>query len=64
VQLRRGLLDRLDAIVQVEALPPTGCFALERQRDQLVVVLADERTDRATPLRRCLDHGDVTQARE
>ena len=63
-ELRGGLLDRLDPVVQVEALAAACRFALQRERDQLVVVLADERADRAAALRRRLDHRDVAQAGE
>ncbi len=63
-QLRRGLFDRLDAVVQVEALAAARRLALERDRDQLVVVLADEGADRPPPLGWRLDHRDVAQAGE
>ena len=63
-ELRRDVLDRLDAVVQVERLPAAVCLARERELDDLVVVLADVRADRAAPLRRRLDHRDVAQARQ
>src|SRR3954464_11319538 len=40
LQLLRGLVDRLDAVVEVERLPATRDLAFERLLDQLVVVLA------------------------
>src|SRR6266576_657929 len=58
------LVDRLDAVVQVEGLALTCVFAAERRLDKLLVVFAHEGTDRAAALRGGLDHGDVAQARE
>ena len=64
LQLLGRLLDRLDAVVQVEGLPASRGLALERLLDELLVVVADVRADRAPALGRRLDHGDVAQARE
>jgi hypothetical protein len=64
LQFRGRLFDRLDAVVQVERLPAACVLALQRDADQLLVVLADGRPDRATPLRRRLDDRDVTEPRE
>ena len=58
------LVDRLDAVVEVERLAPAGDLALERGLDELLVVLADVRPDRAAALGRRLDHGDVAQPGE
>ena len=63
-QLLGRLVDRLDAVVEVERLPVAGELALERLLDELLVVLADVRADRAAALRRRLDHRDVAQAGE
>ena len=41
LELLGGLVDRLDAVVQVERLPAARVLALERDADQLLVVLAD-----------------------
>ncbi len=64
LQLLRGLLDRLDAVVQVERLAAALLLALERLDDQLLVVLADGGADRPAALGRRLDDRDVAQARE
>ncbi len=61
--LGRGL-DRLDAVVEVEALAAALVLALERELHELLVVLADRRPDRPAALRRRLDDRDVAQARE
>ena len=63
-QLLGRLLDRLDPVVQVERLPAALDLALERRPDELLVVLADGRPDRAPALRRRLDDRDVPQAGE
>ena len=63
-ELLRRLLDRLDAVVQVERLAVALDLALERLLDQLFVVLADVGADRPAALRRRLDHRDVAQAGE
>ncbi len=63
-QLFSRLVDRLDAVVQVERLPLTRNLPLERLLDQVVVELADVGANRATALRRRLDDGDVAQPRE
>ena len=60
----RGLINRLDAVVQVEGLAPALDLAPQRTRDLLVVVLADMRVDRAATPRRRGDDGDVPQTRE
>ena len=71
--LRRGherahalgrLVDRLDAVVQVEDLAAALQLALDRALDEVVVVLADVGVDRAAALGRRLDHGDVAQPGE
>ena len=64
LQLRRRLVDRLDAVVEVERLAAARVLALERRLDQLLVVLADVRADRPAALGRRLDHRDVAQAGE
>ena len=58
------LLDRLDAVVEVERLPAALVLAGQRLRDQLLVVLADGRPDRTAALGRRLDDRDVAQAGE
>ena len=63
-QLLGRLLDRLDAVVEVERLAAARRLALEGDLDELLVVLADVRADRAASLGRGLDHADVAQARE
>ena len=64
LQLLRRLLDRLDAVVEVERLALAGDLALERGLDQLLVVLADRRPDRPPALGRRLDDRDVAQPGE
>ncbi len=59
-----GHLDRLDPVVQVEGLAAALGLALEGALDELFVVLAHVRADRAAPFRRCLDDRDVAQAGE
>ena len=63
LQLLGRLVDRLDAVVQVERLAAALVLALERLLDELLVVLADVRADRPAALGRRLDHRDVAQAR-
>ncbi len=63
-QLLGRRLDRLDAVVQVEALAAALVLALERDLHELLVVLADVRPDRPPALRRRLDDRDVAQAGE
>jgi hypothetical protein len=63
-ELLRSLVDRLDAVVEVERLAAPFGLALERQLDQLFVVLADRRPDWSAPDRRRLDDRDVAQSRE
>ena len=63
-QLLGRLLDRLDPVVQVERLPAALELALERRPDELLVVLAHRRPDRAPALGRRLDDRDVAQAGE
>ncbi len=58
------LVQRVDAVVQEESLPLAGDLALDRARDQLLVVGADVGAHRAPALRRRLDHRDVAQAGE
>jgi hypothetical protein len=64
LKLRDCIVDRLDAVVQIERLPVAGDLALERLLDEILVVLSDERADRAAALGRRLDHGDVAQTGE
>jgi hypothetical protein len=61
-QLLGRLVDRLDPVVQVERLPLAVDLPLERGLHELLVVLADGGADRAAPLGRRLDDGDVAQA--
>ena len=63
-QLLGRLVDRLHAVVQVERLAAARVLALERRPDELLVVLADGRADRAPALGRRLDDRDVAQAGE
>ena len=58
------LLDRLDAVVQVEDLAAARQLALDRSLHEVVVVVADVGVDRPAALGRRLDHGDVAQAGE
>ena len=55
LQALGAILDRLDPVVQVEGLAAARVLALEPRLDQLVVVLADVRANRAPALRRGLD---------
>ena len=64
LHLPRRLLDRLDAVVQIERLTVALQLALERHLDQLLVVLAHRRADRAAALGRRLDDRDVAHAGE
>src|SRR5207237_7506865 len=64
LELERRLLDRLDAVVQVEGLAAARVLAVERELDHLLVVLGDRRPDRPPSLGRRLDDRDVPQARE
>ena len=59
-----GLVDGLDAVVQVEALAAAGVLAAQRLGHQLLVVLAHVGGDRAAAGRRGLDDADVAQPRE
>ena len=61
LQLERDLVDRVDAVVQVEALSLARVLAEQRRLHELLVVLAHGRADRATTLRRRLDDRDVAQ---
>ena len=63
-QLLRRLVDRLDAVVQVERLAPAVVLAPHRGGDELLVPLADVRPDRLAIGRRRGDHGDVAQPGE
>ena len=63
-QARGDLVDRLDAVVQVERLAAARALALERLAHQRLVVLADVGAHRAAALGRGLDHRDVAQAGE
>src|SRR5439155_5191050 len=58
------LVDRLDAVVQVEDLAAALELALDRPAHEVVVVVADIGVDRATALGRGLDHRDVAKAGE
>ena len=62
LQLLRDLLDRLDAVVQIERLSAALVLPLERRLHDLLVVLADGGADRPAALRRRLDDRDVAQA--
>ena len=64
LELLGGLVDRLHAVVEVERLTAARVLALERGPDELLVVLADGRADRAAARGRRLDDRDVAQARE
>ena len=64
LQLRGPLLDRLDPVVEEERLALALDLALERELDELLVVLADRGADRAAPLGRRLDDRDVAHAGE
>ena len=63
-ELGGGLLDRLDAVVEIERLAAALGLPLERMLDELLVVLPDVRPDRTAPLGRSLDHRDVAEAGE
>ena len=63
-ELLAHLVDRLDAVVEVERLAAAGVLSLERDPDQLLVVLPHARPDRASPFGRRLDDRDVAQAGE
>jgi hypothetical protein len=63
-ELGGRLVDRLDPVVQVERLAATRVLALERRADQVLVVLADVCSDRASALGRRLDDRDVAEAGE
>ena len=58
------LVDRLDAVVQVEDLAAALELALDRALHEVVVVVADVGVDRPPALGRRLDHRDVAQAGE
>ena len=58
------LLDRLDAVVEVEGLAAAGVLSQQRVAHQLLLVLADVGSDRAAPQRRRLDDADVAEARQ
>ena len=58
-QSGRNLVDRLDAVVEVERLAATFALAFERLANQLLVVLAHVGANRPAALRRRLDDGDV-----
>ena len=62
LQLLRSLLDRVDAVVQIERLALALVLALERELDEFLVVLADGGPNRATALGRRLDDRDVAHA--
>src|SRR6266545_6340651 len=64
LQLLQRLVDRLDAVVEVEGLAATLHLALEGELDRFLVVLADRRTDWAAALRRGLDDRDVAEPGE
>ena len=63
-ELLADLLDRLDAVVEVERLAAARVLPLERHLDQLLVVLPHARPDRPPPLGRRLDDRDVAQPGE
>ena len=58
------LVQRLDPVVEEEDLAVAADLALDRLRDQLLVVGADVGADRPPALGRRLDHRDVAQAGE
>src|SRR5215213_7353161 len=64
LDLGGSLVDRLDAVVQVEALALARVLTIERLLHELVVVLTHVRADRPAALGRCLDHRDVAEAGE
>src|SRR6202035_5456387 len=64
LELLRALLDRLDPVVEEERLALPLRLALERELDDLLVVLADGRADRPAPFGRRLDDRDVAHACE
>ena len=64
LELLRDLVNRLDAVVQIEGLSPSLGLAFERKLDELLVVFGDGRANRTTPLWRGLDDGDVPQPGE
>src|SRR6266540_595683 len=63
-QLLLDLVDRLDAVVQVEALTAALDLALERELHHLFVEFAHRRADRPATFGRRLNDGDVPQPRE
>ena len=64
LELLPDLVDRLDAVVEVEGLPAARVLALERGLDELLVELADRRAHRAAAGRRRLDDRDVAEPGE
>ena len=64
LELQRSLLDRLDAIVQVERLASTSVLPLERGLDELLVELPHGGADRKPAARRRLDDRDVPEPGE
>ena len=64
LELPGRLVDRLDAVVQVErSCPPRAC-SRSRALDELLVVFADRRTHRPATGRRRLDDRDVAEPGE
>jgi hypothetical protein len=63
-QMLGRVLDRLDAVVQVEGLAAALVLAHEGLAHELLVVLPDVRADRQPSLRRRLDDADVPQPGE
>jgi hypothetical protein len=58
------LLDRLDPVVEEERLPLAFVLPPQGELDELLVVLAHVRADRAAALRRRFDDADVAEAGE
>src|SRR5439155_3244441 len=63
-QALRGLVDRLDAVVDEERLATALLLAHDRLLDELLVVLADIGLHGPPALRRRLDDADVAHARK
>jgi hypothetical protein len=64
LQLQHDLLDRLDAIVEIERLAPARMLTLQCRCYEVLVELSDNSSDRATAHRRRLDDRDVAEPRK
>src|SRR4249919_571915 len=64
LELLSRLVDRLDAVVEVEGLSAPRVLALERGLDQRLVVLTDVRSHGSASDRRGLHDRDVAEARQ